>query len=190
MYAESQTTQFILDRRAIRHFTDQPLTDEQVRLLADIALSSPSAMNQQPWQFHFIRSQAVIAAINEAALHAFRDEGNKAALERAAARHPSIFYGAPLVVVISLPRISPSHYAQIDAGIAVENLAVGAQSLGLGSCIIGMAGAAFAGRQKEQLASLIKMAEDRVFAISIAIGHPGIAKEAHEHRPDKIVWIT
>lgn len=181
--------QAIFDRRSIRHFKPEPLTDEQIATLAKVALASPSAMNHQPWLFHFIRNQQVITSLSEATLQVFRDRSDQATLERMASRHPSIFYGAPLLVIISLPRDENSHYSKIDAGIAVENLAIAAQSLGLASCIIGLVGVAFSGSQKAAMAKLAGLPDDREFAISIAIGHPDTNKDAHEQQPDHIVWI-
>ena len=114
---------------------------------------------------------------------AFRKAGNQELLDRMAARHPSIFYGAPLLVVISM---SQDNLSGVDAGIAIENLAIAAQSMGLGSCIIGMAAAGFNGDEGDELARLIEMPADHAFVISIAIGYPAMSKKAHARNRDKI----
>lgn len=180
----------ILDRRSIRGFTSEQLTDAQVDTLAEVALASPSAMNQQPWIFHFVRDTEKIAAISDAAVAFFRKTGNQAVLDRIASRHSSIFYGAPLVVFITMPKDSLTNTMRcIDAGIAAENLAIAAQSMGLGSCIIGMAAVAFNGDQAADIARLIDMPDDHAFMISIAIGHAAVSKDAHEHNPEKVKRI-
>ncbi|MFZ5432643.1 MAG: nitroreductase family protein, partial [Calditrichota bacterium] len=44
----------ILTRRSIRQFKPNPVTEDQVKLLLEAAMSAPSAGNQQPWQFMII----------------------------------------------------------------------------------------------------------------------------------------
>jgi nitroreductase len=182
----SETIQSIMERRSIRNFLAQPLTADELAVLRDAALASPSAVNAQPWQFHFITSQPVIEAINLAALDHFRKTGNQSVLDRMSARHPSIFYGAPLLVIITLPQ----GRGLLDAGIAAENLALAAQGLGLGSCIIGLAEAAFLSDAAAAITRQLKMPAGYEFAISVAIGHPAMTKEAHDTRPEKITWIS
>lgn len=182
---ENLAIQAILDRRSIRNFTGEPLTAAEIDLFEQVALASPTGMNGQPWQFHFILDQSVILDISRATLEAFEQMGNTEVLERMRSRHESIFYGAPFVVVISLP----TDASGVDSGIAVQNLAIAAQSIGLGSCIIGLAGVGFSGSRKAELAKRIGMEEDRQFSISIAIGHPAMTKDAHEIKPNRVIRI-
>lgn len=182
----NETINAIFDRRSIRSFKAEPLTQDQIGTLAEVALASPSGMNLQPWLFHFVSDPAKIAAVSEAAIGFFRKTGNQAVLDRIASRHPSIFYGAPLVIFITTPKDNPSG---VDTGIAVANLAIAAQSMGLGSCIIGMASAAFGSDQGAEVARLLEIPDDRAFMVSIAIGHPAMTKEAHERNPDKVKFI-
>jgi len=179
----------IFDRRSIRRFKSMPLTEEQIQTLAEVALASPSGSNRQPWVFHFLCNQDVILEISDAAMRTYRKNDDKDVLDRMAKRHASIFYGAPLVIIVSLPDSGESKIPQIDAGVAVANLAVAAQGMGLSSCIIGLARAAFTGEQGKEMADRIKMSSDRKFAVSIAIGYPDMDKEAHDRRPDRVIRI-
>lgn len=186
----NETLRLIQDRRSIRKFTDTPLTRDQIDLLTSAAMASPSAMNRQPWRFHFIVNPVTIAAINDAALTKFNEDGNQAVLERLASRGAdSIFYGAPLVVIITAARSEMTGYAMIDVGIATENIVLAAQSIGLGSCVIGLASAAFSGYHRMTVGQAIQMPDDHEFAISIAIGYPAMTKDAHENLPGHLVVI-
>jgi nitroreductase len=182
----NETIKNIMDRRSIRSFKPEPLTPAQLDVLRDAALASPTGMNRQPWQFHFILNPAVIARVSQAAMDAFRRAGNQAVVDRIEARNASLFYGAPLLVIITAPA---DNLASLDVGIATENIVLAAQSIGLGSCIIGLADAAFGGEDAQELSELIQMPAGNKFAISIAVGHPAMTKEAHEIHPDKITWI-
>ena len=100
--------------------------------------------------------------------------GKKLMQERRAA---NVFYGAPLVVLISA---RDEKWSELDAGIAVQTLALTAESLGLGSCIIGMVDTAFQRSREANLPALFSMSEDESFRIAIAIGYKAIEKEPHQ----------
>lgn len=182
----NQVIKAIMERRSIRDFKPETLTAEQIDALQKAALASPSAVNRQPWHFSFVYNQDLLARISSEVLDSFRRNGNQELLDRMKARHESIFYGAPLVVFISVPGTPEKSWYDIDAGIAVQNLAIAAQSLGLGSCIIGMAAEAFRGAAANEFTDALKFPLNYEFSISIAIGHAAVSKEAHEMRTEKI----
>ena len=182
----NETLKAIFDRRSVRNFTAEPITSEQMQKLAQVALASPTGMNQQPWHFSFVSNNDLIQKINDEAFSQFREKGQQDIINRMKERHESIFYGAPLVVFISMTRDQDS---SIDAGIAVQNLAIAAQSMGLGSCIIGLAGAAFGGKMSDELKRDLEFPHCHEFAISIAIGRPAMSKEPHDMRPEKVSFI-
>lgn len=76
--------------RAVREFTDEPVTEEEIRTLLELAACAPSAGNRQPWHFVVIRDPATRQAIRDHYLAAFRlyKEGvlRQAATGHAAAR--------------------------------------------------------------------------------------------------------
>ncbi len=55
----------IYTQRAIRQFTDAPVSDEDIEALLDAATRAPSAGNRQPWHFIVLRDPEVKAAIRE-----------------------------------------------------------------------------------------------------------------------------
>ena len=181
----NETLKCILERGSIRRFSYEALTEDELDTLAKAVLASPSGMDVQPWHFSFVTNPETIDAVSESALDTFRRAGNQTVLDRVAARHPSMFYGAPLVVFISLPPTS----SQIEAGIAAQTLALAAKSMGLGSCIIGLAGAAFTDEDPAGLRSKLGIPDGHIFAISVAIGHPEVNKVPHAAHPEKITWI-
>ena len=43
--------QALLQRRSVRRYTAEPVTDEQIEQLLHAAMSGPSACNRTPWEF-------------------------------------------------------------------------------------------------------------------------------------------
>jgi nitroreductase len=57
------TISAIHTRRSIRRYLDKPISEELVEKLLAAAMQSPSARNQQPWQFVVIDDRALLAEI-------------------------------------------------------------------------------------------------------------------------------
>lgn len=106
----------IRKRRSIRSFTGQPLEPQQIELLAETLLRSPSSRNINPWQFVLVDDRALLEQL------------------AAAKQHGSDFLGgAALAVVICADETRSDVWVE-DCSIAAILLQMTAQSLGLGSC--------------------------------------------------------
>ena len=183
----NETIQSIFDRRSNRGYTGESVTAEELEILKQCALASPTARNEQSWHFSFVTSRALIEEVERTAYEqavSERDEGFIAVMK---SRNNKIFYDAPMVVFISANAASP--WAEIDSGIAVQNLALAAHSLGLGSVIIGLCGKAFAGDKAEALGKKLGFPEGDRFTIAICIGKPSVTKEAHPVKDGKVCDI-
>jgi len=185
--SKNSVLRVIDERRSIRAFENKDLSQEEIEQLRQAVLAVPTAMNLQELKYSFILDTNAIEEISQAVIKTFEQAKDQETLERIRSRHTSVFYGAPLVVTISAP--AGNHYSAVNAGIAVQTLAMAAQSMGLGSCIIGMAGAAFSGSKARKFKELARIPADCDFIISIAIGHAAISKEAHDLRPDNITFV-
>lgn len=133
--------QAINERRSVREFTDEPISDATLRELIDAAIQAPSAINQQPWCFVVIKNWRLLTQISDQAkahllkaslgapAHPFRDILNDPKFD--------IFYRAPVLLVIAAAQ--PTDWAVEDCALAAENLMLAAHGRGLGTCWIGFA---------------------------------------------------
>lgn len=55
----------IKNRKSIRKYTDQVVTDEQINTLLEAAMCAPSAHNKQPWEFCVISDRGLLDEIAE-----------------------------------------------------------------------------------------------------------------------------
>lgn len=183
----NDTINAILSRRSNRGFAEKKITDEQMHLLKECALASPTARNKQSWHFSFVSDEKVISQVEAETVRIIYEGDDEATKKNTTARNRTIFYDAPLVVFISSD--PDNRWSKVDAGIAVENLAIAAQSMGLGSVIIGLCAMAFEGEKKAELSELCGFPEGYEFSIAICIGRPNVSKEAHEVGENKITII-
>lgn len=184
---QRDTIQLIQSRRSHRKYTARQLSQEQLDILLDAALASPSAVNRQPWHFSVVQDQALLNRLHqEAAENALaRDKAQRSPRYGDPDFH--IFYHAPTVIFLSAPRDLPS--APLDCGIAVYGIALAAESLGLGSVILGMPRDAFAGGAREELEKALAFPDGYGFIIAIALGQPDDDKAPHDKHPEKISII-
>ena len=72
----------MLERSSIRAYTDEKLTQEQISLLRNAALSAPTAMNAQDQRFVFVTNAEIIAELEAGVVEAACAGGDAAFAER------------------------------------------------------------------------------------------------------------
>ena len=152
----------IMTTRAMRRFTSEPVTTEQVERILRAAQQAPSGGNIQPWQFVVVvdpderawlgdlyhRAYGRYEAALLANLPPFRTDDDRAAWERtvAASRHLADHLGeVSTLMLVCMPDISMSvrdDQGEMDVGTpyasvypAVQNLLLAARSMGIGGLI-------------------------------------------------------
>lgn len=180
---ENQVLSVIQSRSSIRAYQDTPLAEAEIAALKKAALYSPTARDAQTQRYLFITCKKTLAKIESAVANTIIKSGDPASIERLASRNNKVIYNAPLLVVIA---IDPNNaYSKVDAGIAVENLALAAKSLGLDSVILGMPSLAFSDQELQAL-----LPKGLVFGVSIAIGHRAMDKAPHAFDINHVVEIS
>ena len=176
----------IEERSSTRGYTPEMLTEEEIKVIENAALASPTAINRQEWCFTLI-GKDIIDELEKTQLALSLKNADEETKKRLESRGMKVLYNAPFMVVISVDK--SFGWSKVDAGIAVENIALAAQGLGLGSVIIGCIGAIFQSEEKERFEKLLKFPEGYEFAVAIAIGHKATEKAPHEKKPEKIVRL-
>ena len=161
-------------RSSTRGYTAEKLTDAELERLLRAGLQAPTAANKQEIHISVVDGGSPILAEIEA---------EKNTLMNAQTPRANFYYSAPLVLILSGDKDFP--WSALDAGIAVENIALAAEGLGLGSVIIGVIKGAMSGGKKEYFSKALKFPENYEFEIAIAIGHKAAGKEPHGYDMEK-----
>jgi nitroreductase len=121
----------IKERRSIRAYKDKALPESVVQAVLEAGRYAPTARNLMELEYKVITSKELITRLSE------EIEGviKKNALDFR--KRPNYFYQAPLLIIIAGPK--DNEWLDVDAGLAVQNIMLYAQSVGLGTCFIGMA---------------------------------------------------
>lgn len=174
----NQTINDILNRRSIRSYLDKMIPEEDLKTIIEAGLYAPSAKNKQDWHFSVITNQAVIDQMSDMAIEGMKNLG----LEKEGDDH--IFYHAPVVIVLSS---KIAGFSGINIGCAVENMALAAQALGYGSCIIGQTRYMYHKANKIDVDKLIKIPEGYEHDVSICFGYPKGELPEAKPRKDRLV---
>jgi len=148
----------IFERRSIRRYTSEPVSEEQLTKLLKAAMAAPSAGNEQPWEFIVVRDRMLLNKIADV--------------------HPyaSMLREAPLAVIIcgDHKREKYNGFWVQDCSAATENLLIEAQSLGLGAVWLGV----YPNENRvKDLKKLFNIPEHVTPLCVVAVGHPGERKE-------------
>ena len=152
----------IMTTRAIRRFTDEPVSDDEVMACLRAAQQAPSGGNIQPWQFVVVTDASAKASVADIYRRAYdryepvmiaatppaRTPDGQRSWERsvAASRYLAEHLAdAPVVIVVLMPDISMTlsdDDGPLDVGTpyasvypAVQNLLLAARSMGIGGTL-------------------------------------------------------
>ncbi|MFA5073682.1 MAG: nitroreductase family protein [Nitrospirota bacterium] len=149
----NDTLRTISNRRSIRNFSSDPVSDEQIAILLQAANEAPSAHNQQSWRFIILTGKKKNQLAELITEHASRFPRPAQALLRMSARSIS---SASVVIAVANTGDLIRHGTELfkveksmahdlfrtmeiqSSAAAVENMLLAATSLGLGSVWLGI----------------------------------------------------
>ena len=175
--------QTISNRRSHRIYKEEQIPEDVLSAILRAGLEAPSARNHQPWHFSVVQNKDLIKEIHDEAALVMGKGGSP----RFADPDFQIFYYAPTVVFIFGEK--DFSWTEVDCGIAVENMALAAEGMGIGSVILGLPKPAFRGQKADELRKRLECPDRYDFVIAIALGYATDMKDAHGLREEKISRI-
>ncbi len=164
---------YILQRRSVRKFRDEPVHPEAILLLLQAAMAAPTACNGQPWEFVVVTEDETLTRLRE----------NLRMGD----------YAAPVVIAVcGNPELASSSASKRfwvqDCSAAMENLLLTAAGLELGAVWVGVHPL----RSLERRVAEILALPEGVTPLGLAyVGHPAEAPEPRtQYDGDRIHWET
>ena len=171
--------QTIAKRSSTRGYTEEKLPEDVLRQLLEAGLQAPTAANKQEVHFSVVDGKNPILA---------ELEEDKNQLRGGAAPAVNFYFDAPTVIFLSADK--EFYWSPVDAGIAVENIALAAEALGLGSLIIGCVKDALRGEKEDYYAKALGFPEGYRYEVCIAVGYKAVEKEPHTYDYEKNVTMV
>jgi nitroreductase len=146
----------IFSRRSIRTYTDEPVSEPDIRSILEAGMAAPSASNRRPWHFVVATDTGTLRALADA--HPFGKMVAGAGVGIAVCGDPSI-----------------SKWWVQDCAAATENILIAVAALGLGAVWLGCHGAP----EREQAIREALGIPSQIGVLSLlSIGHPAEQKKA------------
>ncbi len=160
----------IYHRVSIRKYQDRPVEKEKIEAILRAAMQAPSAGNQQPWAFYVVTNRAKLEALSK--VHAYA----------------GMVKDAPVAIVpVYRTECWAPAYAPIDLSIAVENMWLETDALGLGGVWLGIAPMEDRMKAVEEIIGI--PTPYRAFAI-FPLGYPAEErKQQNRFDPERIFWV-
>jgi nitroreductase len=186
----------IQDRRSVRQYSDEPVSEEHLEMILEAARQAPSGENAQPWRFIIVKDPDMRQQLGAVAgggsgrrftaefvtqkmqerFSSLEDEAKKKAIfdKLTSGRVSAFLTDAPVsVVVCGRKDVWDLPY---DTSAAIENMLLMVTALGLGACWV--IAPCIDIRDEERLKELLGVPEGVKIVSIIAIGHP-----TRPHRP-------
>ncbi|MDR0961532.1 MAG: nitroreductase family protein [Mediterranea sp.] len=163
-------SELLKQRRSMRKFTDEELTQEQVVALLKAALMAPTSKGQHSWEFMVVDDKELLQQLSLCKAH-----GSQFIAE------------APLAIVVAADPMVSEAWIE-DASVASVLLQLQAEDMGLGSCWAQIRGRETpAGTSSEQyVRDLLNMPLNWQVVSIIAVGHKGMERKPFNE--DNLLW--
>lgn len=190
------TMKVIQDRRSIREFTDEPVSEHDLDMIMEAARQAPSGENAQPWRFIIVKDEGmrkkmgaiagggsgrrftaefVTKKMQERFVNLQDDAKRQAAFQKLTSGQVSTFMAdAPVnIVVCGKKDVWDMPY---DTSAAIENILLMVTALGLGACWV--IAPCIDIRDEERIKNLLDIPEGFKAVSILSVGHP-----TRPHRP-------
>ena len=183
----NETLNNIAKRYSCRDYADTPPTDGQIEAIVKAALAAPSAINRQPWHIIVVRDKSFIDEYDATGMGILAVNEDKTYYDRIMERGGKLFYNAPCMILILS---DGSHYAKLDSGILCQTVVLAAESLGLNSCVVGLAGVPLGGSKGKEYKERLKFPDGYEFTIGVLLGTALSGKAPHELDAGKVTYFN
>jgi nitroreductase len=164
----NETLNAIRNRRSHRGYKPDQLKDEDVKAIVEAAVYAPSARNQQLWHFTVVQKPETLKKM----MDVVRDVIGKSDMpfkDRASDPKFNVYYEAPTVVICTIAE--EAGWPELDIGAAAQNMCLAAESLGIGSIMLGMGAFALQGERGEALKKELGIPDNHRHVISVSLGY-------------------
>lgn len=162
--------ELLLNRRSIRKYTDEPVDPQDVKLILEAALASPSSKSARSWQFVVVEDREMLQKLGECKPN-----------------YATSIANSPLSVVVCADMTKSEAWIE-DASVAASFMMLQAAALGLGSCWVEVRDRYRADGEpaEEYVRELLGIPEEMGVVCIMSFGHKNETRRPID--PAKLEW--
>ncbi|OQA88429.1 MAG: NADPH-flavin oxidoreductase [Bacteroidetes bacterium ADurb.Bin234] len=175
----------IMNRRSIRSYKPEQIKPDELDIILECGINAPSARNIQPWSVRVVQSKEVLTKLNS-------DYVNYTKLQNPefSNRVPDydVLFGAPTFVLIAGD--TTEMYAQNDCGMLAQNMLLAAESMQIGSCVLGGIIRFINSPQGKEFRDMLLLPDNHRLFIGIVFGYKDENPDAKPRDASKVKKIN
>jgi len=169
----------ILNRRSVRKYTDEKITEQELDTILQCGLWAPSARNAQT---------TMLVSIGRDLIDELEKEFMATLTEIPKFMTGTGFtYNAPHLILAYDKK--DTRWTGTNAALAVENMTIAASALGLGSVQLGIIREFMLSEAGERWKKRLGVPDNYVFALSVAVGHQDGDAVTQPRNQDNIIKL-
>ena len=174
---DNEVLKALRERRSVRQFKSEQITDEELKAVLEAGTFAPTAMGRQdPW-IVAVQDPEIVAQLVRMNAEILGLDGNP-------------YYGAPTIVLVFGSRSDKSTTPVNDGSLVLGNMMNAAHAIGLGSCWIHREREMFDTEEGKALMRKFGLPEGLIGIGSIALGYPATALPQPKARKDDYYRIV
>ena len=173
---ENQVIKALCERRSVRGYKDEQITDEQLKQILKAATYAPTGRGRQSPIIVVVQDKETIAKISR----------KNAEIMGTPERDP--FYGAPTVLIVLSDKTIPTHFE--DGCLVMGNIMNAAYAVGVDSCWIHRAKEEFGGEFGKQLLEKWGISGEYVGIGHVALGYRSGEYPTPANRKENYVYYA
>lgn len=178
-------TENILERRSVRSYNSDPVSQEDIEKIVECAINSQSAMNSQPWHLSVVTNKELLGEIDKKVVESLID--TPAGKRMQLSSDSKVFYNAPLAIFVAADK--SFELAMYDCGMLIENMSLAARSLGIGCCTIGCMRNFLKSDEGKEYREKLGIPDGFESDICVIFGHSDNFKPAPKPREQKYIFV-
>jgi len=187
MKHENETVKTIMNRRSIRTYKAEQIKQEQLDSIMQCAINAPSALNKQSWEVRVIQNSDLLARINNSFIEKAKGKNLQGSAARSQEPGFSVYHGSPTLIIVGKDK--SNSYSAVDCGLLAQNILLSAESMNIGTCVIGNMASILNDPDSKEFLEEIKMPDTHEVAFGIAIGYKNESPEAKTRDTGKVIYI-
>ncbi|MBK6965155.1 MAG: nitroreductase family protein [Bacteroidales bacterium] len=170
---KSDFLEILHERKSVRQYSDQKVTEEQLETLVRAGMAAPSAVNRQPWFFFAINDRVLLDEL-----------GNRLPYAKMLLQAP-----AAIVVCGNMERALDAWQQEFwiqDCSAATQNILLAAGSMGLGSVWT----AVYPATDRIEIVRKVLILPSHLIPLNVLpIGYPdGPQRAKDKWKPENMMW--
>ncbi|MEW6425062.1 MAG: nitroreductase family protein [Bacillota bacterium] len=181
----NETLRVIYRRRSIRAYKPEQISETDLQQIVNAALYAPNSRNSQKWHFTVVQNKDVLGRMAEIIKENMINSGIDFLAAKAKEPGFNVFYNAPTVIMISADE--NEKFAQVDCGAAAQTIALAAESLNIGSCVMASPGLLFESEKGLELKKELGIPDGYRYVCSVALGYKDCADPPAPPRNKEVI---